>query len=122
MSKNNIVILSLCLIILFVSGYFLYLSKTADSYYGVYLNTGDLYFGHLSSIPSLVMTDVYYIQQNQEDNTLGLQRFVDSVFNPESKITISRDKVVWITKLREDSQVIKVIKQGAIIPNNNQNE
>ncbi len=112
MSKNNIIILSLCLIILLTSAYFFYLSRTVDSYYAVYLKTGDLYFGHLSTFPMLTLTDVYYIQQNQTDKTLGLQRFTDSVFSPENKINISRDNIVWTTKLKDDSQVIKAIKQG----------
>ena len=112
MSKNNIIVLSLCLIILLASACFFYFSRTDDSYYAVYLKTGDLYFGHLSSFPMLTMTDVYYIQQNETDKTLGLQRFTDSVFSPENKITISRDNIVWTTKLKDDSQVVKAIKQG----------
>jgi hypothetical protein len=116
MPKNNIIILSLCFILISVSICFFYFSKTADSYYAVYLKTGDLYFGHLSTFPSLVMTDVYYMQQNQTDKTVGLQKFADSVFNPENKLTISRDNIVWTTKLKDDSQVIKLIKQGVTAP------
>lgn len=117
MSKNNIIVLSLCFVILLTSAYFLYLSRTIDSYYAVYLKTGDLYFGHLSTFPSVTMTDVYYMQQNQEDKSFGLQRFADSVFGPENRINLSRDNIVWTTKLKEDSQVIKAIKQGGTITN-----
>lgn len=62
--------------------------------------------------PSLILTDVYYIQKNTTDNTLGLEKFTDSIFNPENNININRDNIVWTTKLREDSQVVKAIKQG----------
>ncbi len=113
MSKNNIFILALCIIILLASAYFFYLSRTVDSYYAVYLKTGDLYFGHLRTFPVLTMTDIHYIQQNQTDNTLKVQKFTDSVFAPEDKFTLSRDNIVWIAKLKKDSQVIKVIEQGA---------
>jgi hypothetical protein len=58
------------------------------------------------------MTDVYYIQKNETDNSLGLQKFTDSVFAPENQIILIRDNIVWTTKLKEDSQIIKAIKQG----------
>ncbi|HNY36047.1 MAG TPA: hypothetical protein PLD14_00780 [Candidatus Pacearchaeota archaeon] len=112
MSKNNIIFLIFCIIILLISGCFFYLSRTNNSYYAVYLKTGDLYFGHFSIFPSLILTDVYYIQKNTTDNTLGLEKFTNSIFDPENKINISRDNIVWTTKLREDSQVVKAIKQG----------
>ena len=112
MSKNNILILTLCIIILLTSAYFFYLSRTIDSYYAVYLKTGDLYFGHLSIFPALTMTDIHYIKQNQTDNSLELQKFTASIFSPEDKFTLSRDNIVWIAKLSNDSQVIKAIKQG----------
>ena len=116
MSKTNIFILILSVIILLTSVYLFYLSKSIDSYYAVYLKTGDLYFGHLSTFPSFKMTDVYYIQKNETDNTLGLQKFTDSVFAPENQIILSRDNIVWTTKLREDSQIIKAIEQGLAVP------
>ncbi|MFA5169483.1 MAG: hypothetical protein WC420_01895 [Candidatus Paceibacterota bacterium] len=122
MSKNNIFILILSVIILLTSAYFFYLSRTVDSYYAVYLKTGDLYFGHLSTFPSFKMTDVYYIQKNETDNSLGLQKFTDSVFAPENQITLVKDNIVWTTKLKEDSQIIKAIKQGITTTTNDQTQ
>ena len=121
MPKINIILI-LSVIILLISAYFFYLSRTIDSYYAVYLKTGDLYFGHLATFPSLTMTDVYYIQKNETDNTLGLQKFTDSVFAPENQITLSRDNVVWTTKLKEGSRIIKAIEQGITTTNQTQTE
>jgi len=122
MNKNNIIILFLCFIILLTSAYFFYLSRVIDSYYAVYLNTGDLYFGHLTTFPTVIMTDVYYMQRNETDKSVGLQRFTDSVFNPENKITLNRDNIVWTTKLKDDSEVIKAIKQGIVSVDKTQNQ
>lgn len=112
MAKNNIIILILCIIILLVSICFFYLGKKNDSYYAVYLETGELYIGHLSMFPTLVMTDIHYIQKDETNNTLGLQKFADSVFSPEDKIVLNRDNIVWTTKLKEDSEMMKAIRQG----------
>lgn len=120
MSKNNIIFSIICLVILLASAYFFYLSRTVNSYYAVYLKTGDLYFGHLSAFPSLAMTDVHYIQKNGTGDIIELQKFADSVFNPEDKISVNRNNVVWIVKLKESSQVVKAIKQGIAIPDQGQ--
>ena len=115
MSRNNIIVLFSCAIILLTSAYFFYLSRTIDSYYAVYLKTGDLYFGHLSVFPNETMADVYYIQQNQTNNTAELQKFTNSVFDPEDYLTINKDNIVWTAKLSKDSQIVKAIKQGLAV-------
>ncbi|MCK9626633.1 MAG: hypothetical protein M0R23_09305 [Bacteroidales bacterium] len=121
MSKNNIIVLILCMIIFLASACFFYLGRTNDSYYAVYLDTGELYIGHLSTFPVLVMTDIHYIQKNETSNTLGLQKFAESVFSPEDKIVLNRDNIVWTTKLKEDSKMMKAIRQGITsITNTNQ--
>jgi hypothetical protein len=122
MSKNNIIILILCIIILLISICFFCLSRTNNSYYAVYLETGELYIGHLSTFPVLAMTDIHYIQKNETDNTLGLQKFSESVFSPEDRIVLNKNNIVWTTKLKEDSEIMKAIKQGINSTTNNQSQ
>jgi len=51
-----------------------------------------------------------------------LQKFTDSVFAPENQITLVKDNIVWTTKLKEDSQIIKAIKQGITTTTNDQTQ
>lgn len=83
-------------------------------YVAVYLSTGDIYYGKLSYFPKLKLVNPWFIQKTQ-DGQLALSRFADAVWKPESEITISRDKVVFIAKLDKTSPVIDAIdgKQSA---------
>ena len=85
-------------------------------YYAVFLQTGDLYFGQLSRslIPgsNVTLKNVYILARNQDNqqNPFSLQKFSDAFWGPSENISLSRDKVVWINKLKSDSQVVASIK------------
>ncbi len=82
------------------------------SYYAVYLKTGDLYFGQLSQFPSFELSHVYLLQVNSQDqqNPVNVQKFSNVFWGPEDSIKISRDEVAWYTKLRSDSQLVRLIQ------------
>lgn len=78
------------------------------SYYAVYLETGDLYFGKLNKFPGLSLTDVHLLQRNPDDpqNPFTLQRFDQTFWQPENKIKLNPDKVVWTAKLKPGSELM----------------
>jgi len=84
------------------------------SYYAVYLKTGDLYFGELSTFPSFALRHVYMLQVNAQNqqNPISIQRFANVFWGPEDYLKINKDEVVWYTKLSPDGQLAKLIKNN----------
>jgi len=84
---------------------------TGPSYYAVYLRTGDLYFGELSRFPSFGLKHVYMLQVNAQNsqNPVSVQKFTNVFWGPEDFIKLNRDEVVWYTKLKPESQLVKLI-------------
>jgi hypothetical protein len=114
-----VAIIALCVLIYISWGN--KISTVKKPYYAVYLQTGDMYFGKLSRFPKLTLSDVWLLQvSTQEDQTgFNLAKFSNVVFGPEDKMEINKENVVWISKLRDDSQVVNYIQQSknAALPN-----
>jgi len=90
------------------------LNAIENPYYAVYLQTGDMYFGKLSRFPKLTLSDVWFLQRNidEEQGGFNLIKYSDAMFGPENKMEINKENVVWISKLRDDSQVVSFILQS----------
>lgn len=86
------------------------------SYYAVYLDTGDLYFGSLSRIPRLSLSDVWYIQSSQEE--VAVNRFSDVVWSPGEKLLLNSEHIVWMNKLPNDSPLVQQLMEGPSTNNN----
>jgi len=86
----------------------------SPSYYAVYLKTGDLYFGQLSRFPSFGLSHVYLLQVNSQNqqNPVNVQKFSNIFWGPEDFIKINREEVVWYSKLRSDSQLVRLIESN----------
>ncbi|MDP3015022.1 MAG: hypothetical protein Q8N28_01245 [bacterium] len=110
----NKILLAIVIILLIALGAVVYWQRSGfeKSYWAVYLDTGDLYFGKLSSFPKLSLSDVWFLQRNPQDtqNPLSLTKFGNAFWGPEDKIYLNEKSVAWKTKLREDSQVVQFIK------------
>lgn len=116
--------LIVAIILLAILVYLSFIDKTKvikNPYYAVYLQTGDMYFGKLSRFPKLTLSDVWFLQRNinEEQGGFNLAKFSNAVFGPEDKMEINKENVVWISKLRDDSQVVGYILQSknAILQN-----
>ncbi|MEK9168346.1 MAG: hypothetical protein AAB698_00910 [Patescibacteria group bacterium] len=119
MSKFNKILLAIVIILLIALGVVVYWQRSGfeKSYWAVYLDTGDLYFGKLSRFSKLSLNDVWFLQRNPQDtqNPLSLTKFGNAFWGPEDKIYLNEKSVVWKTKLREDSQVVQFIKNPQAI-------
>ncbi len=73
-----------------------------------------MYFGKLSRFPKLILSDVWFIQRNvdEEQGGFNLMKYSNAMFGPEDKMEINKENVVWISKLRDDSQVVSFILQS----------
>lgn len=96
---------------------------TTTSYYAVYLRTGDLYFGELSRFPSFGLKHVYMLQVNAQNSQspISVQKFTNVFWGPEDFVKLNRDEVVWYTKLKPESQLVKLISTNPdLVPGTNQ--
>ena len=120
MNKDKFIKIALivAIILLTILVYISFINKAGsikNPYYAVYLQTGDMYFGKLSRFPKLSLTDVWFLQRNIQDEQGGFEliKFSNAMFGPIDKIEINKENIVWISKLRDDSQVVKFI-QGTL--------
>ena len=82
----------------------------ASEYAAVYLVTGDVYFGKLSWFPHPRMTNVWLLERGvnaQNQPQLGITPFKNAVWGPVDEITFSEKQIVFWTRLRSDSPVLK---------------
>jgi hypothetical protein len=93
-----------------------------DEYQAVFLANGQAYFGHLSGIGSsyVSLNDVYTVDQAQASPAPGatpgpqlqlIRRSDNNLLKPESPMQISSDQIISWENLKDDSEVVKAIKQ-----------
>jgi hypothetical protein len=114
MNKFNIFLLVLVVVLLLILGGVVFWQKiwSQPSFYAVYLDTGDLYFGRLAKFsPKYSLTDVYFLQRNADtpSQPYSVQRLDQAFWKPENKIKLNPAKVVWITKLASGSEIMNFI-------------
>lgn len=87
-------------------------SHLAGSYYGVFMDTGDLYFGKFSYFPRLALTDVYLLTRNSNSvqTPFSLSRLSDFFWKPADKIILNPQNIVWMAPLQDNSPVAEFIK------------
>jgi hypothetical protein len=133
-APNWIVIAIICILIILAGlGFFLLKATSSsteqaikhDGYQAVFLTNNQVYFGHLTQTDQkyLVMKNVYYLQvqqsvQPQKDDATAnqtqqasLSKLGSEVHGPEDTMYISRDQVLFWENLKDDSQVVKAIKE-----------
>ncbi len=95
-----------------------------DNWYALFLTNGQTYFGQISKQNSdlIVLKDVHYLQMQQvppleegeePQSQLSLMSVKDEIHSPEGEVQINRDHVLYVQKLRENSQIISGIKEQA---------
>ena len=97
--------------------------STDREYKAVFLNNEQVYFGKISpsfSFSFLNLKDVYYLQVNEQLQPVGegaqpqlvlVKLGAREIHNPQDEMLINRDHILFIEKLKPDSQVITAIKE-----------
>ena len=95
-----------------------------NQYQAVFLDNGQVYFGHLGNVNSeyVRLTDIYYLQveqqiqpdQNAGDNAqpqqqISLAKLGNELHGPEDEMFVLRSKIVFWENLKGDGQVTKAI-------------
>jgi len=126
-NKINKVLLLIVIVLAAVLVGIVYWQKVGfkKSYWAVYLDTGDLYFGQLSFFPKFSLKDAYLLQKNVNDqqNPYSVSKFSNAFWGPEDRIYLNKDNVIWKAKLKDDSQVVNFIQNPqTTAPQNQQNQ
>lgn len=104
------VIFIACLVVAGIYAAWLYGTgaSSRSAWYAVYLDTGDLYFGHLSSFPSFALTDAWYVQHTPQGD-LSVSDFSKVSWKPVGVIQINRQHVVWTARIASDSPLLSAM-------------
>ncbi len=120
MSKINKIFLILfgvlivLLIAILAAALIIYGARGGDSYYAVYLSTGDIYFGKTSFFSKNYFSDVWFLQKNLQDeqNPYSLAKLKDAFWGPQDSIYLNPKNIIWKVKLGPKSQVLDYIKNN----------
>jgi len=114
--QTNKILLILVIILLFVliGLYIWQKASLPPTYYAVFLDTGELYFGKLVRFPYFGLKNVYLFQANPQNTTtpISVQKFSNIFWGPADFLKINREKVVWLTKLDSNGQLAQLIKNN----------
>ena len=66
MSKKNIILIAVVVLVVLIVGVFSYKMKHNNQYSVVYLTTGEVYVGHLSVFPDMELKDGYILQVTKD--------------------------------------------------------
>ena len=114
-ARIRIIVAALVLVAVIGAGiYILSFTRADRPVTGVLLETGDIYFGKLSYFPRLTLTDVYVVQSTVDplDPTQITYQVISlrlSIWGP-SKINLNYDKIVFMGRVGENSQVMQAIR------------
>jgi len=117
MFKNKLLLLNIALLIIIIGlGLYVFVfSKNINwqrqkPYYAIYLRTGDLYFGHLTRFFSKYTLINVYLLQRDQNGGFSLQKLTQSVYQPEDKLVLNKENIVWISKLQKESPLTSVLE------------
>lgn len=93
-------------------------SDSSSDYSAVYLTTGDIYYGKLSWFPSPRLTNVWLLQRGIDQNNqaqLSVTQFTKAFWGPVDEINLNSRTIVFWTKLRSDSQLVKAFENPNLL-------
>ena len=84
-----------------------------SKYSAVYLSTGDIYYGALSWFPSPRLAGAWLLQRGVDKNNqpqLAVVPFANAFWGPVGDVYLNPKEIIFWTKLRNDSQIVKLIE------------
>lgn len=95
-----------------------------SEYSAVYLSTGDIYYGVFSWFPLPHLSKVWLLQRSVDQNNqtqLSIAPFNRAFWGPIDEVYLNPKQIIFWTKLRNDSQVLKAIQNpGSLQPQQQQ--
>ena len=115
MNKNKIVIVAVIVLVILGAAFGAYKANKDKGYSIVYLVTGEVYIGKLTTFPDLELRNSYIllIAKDPEDankNTFQLNPIKDALWAPKA-IHLVKDNVVFYGSLDPESQIAKTLAE-----------
>ena len=88
-----------------------------EKWQAVQLQNGNVYYGHLKTFPCYKLTDVYFIQniQNETSTISQLQPLNSLFFGPENIMYFQKNQILWWANLSSDSIILNIIKERQVV-------
>lgn len=122
--KGGWIWFSLCVVIVLIIAGWYYFLRTQDdeqaqivgTYQAVFLDNGQVYFGKLEKKRGefYMLTDVFYLQSGvavDQATNLALTKLGSEAHGPEDQMQISKEHVLFIEDMKDDSKVVQAIQQ-----------
>jgi hypothetical protein len=104
------------IIVIFLVGFYIYTQGQISSkpWSVVYMNTGRLYIGKVTTFPSMQLHQAYSVEKgsdpsNVQKETVQLVPLSDATWAPQ-KLYINKDQVIFWGPIEENSVAAKAIK------------
>ena len=115
LSKRNTIIVLIVVLILLGVGLFVYRAKMDDDYSIVYLTTGEVYIGRLTTFPDFQLKDTYILQitKDAKDSTKSnfqLQPVSDALWAPEY-INLTQKNIIFYGPLLSTSKIAQTLTE-----------
>ena len=115
MSKKNLVLLVVVVLIVAGVAFWANSMNKDNDYSMVYLTTGEVYIGKLTTFPDLQLTNAYVLQLSKDEkdptkNTFQINPIKDAVWAPES-LHLIKDSIVFYGPLSPESQIAKTLPE-----------
>ena len=112
-TKNQIITLVVVLLVVAGLGFWTYQVNQNVGYSVVYLTTGEVYVGKLSTFPDFELKDAYILQIAKDATDPNKSNFQlapvrEALWSPRS-IHLNREHVVFYGEILPDSQIAKTL-------------
>lgn len=113
MSKRNIIIIVVVAVVVLIVGLWQYKAKKANNYSVVYLTTGEVYVGKLSTFPNFKLTNGYILQVTKDatdptKNNFQLQPISQALWAPES-LHLMEKNIIFYGPLLPTSKIAQTL-------------
>ena len=113
LSKKNLSIIAVLVLVILVVGFLKYKLIRKDAYSIVYLTTGEVYVGKLSTFPDFQLKDSYILQvtkdaKDQTKNNFQLNPINEALWAPEV-LYLNKKNVVFYGPLLATSKIAETL-------------
>ncbi|MCX6752715.1 MAG: hypothetical protein NTZ87_04440 [Candidatus Nomurabacteria bacterium] len=113
MSKRNIIIVVAVVLIILAVGFYFNKKSASNPYSVVYLTTGEVYVGELTTVPDLTLKNGYILQVTKDatdatKNTFQLNPISQALWAPKV-LHLVKDNVVFYGPLMSTSKIAQTL-------------
>lgn len=117
LNKRNIIVIIFVVLVVLGLGFYAYKANNPNFYSVVYLTTGEVYVGKLSTFPDLQLKDSYILQVTKDatdpnKNNFQLNPIKEALWAPKSMHLI-KDSIVFYGRLLPNSKIAETIATQA---------